>query len=62
MMDSSSKPRAWKTYTITGTELKTALGIDWPGDILTIGRDYGGNGEDFEIDYYDPDLENKGKP
>jgi hypothetical protein len=48
MKDSSSKPRAWKEYVVTSAELKAALGIDWPGDILTIRREYGGRGE-FEI-------------
>ena len=48
MRDSSSKPRARKEYLVTGAELKAALGIDWPGDILTVSKLYGSNG-DFTI-------------
>ena len=49
MKDSSSKPRAWKEYLVSGQELKAALGIDWPGGILTIRRSHGGIGDEFEI-------------
>lgn len=41
MRDASRTPRAFKKYYIDGEELKEALRIDWPGQILAVDKEYG---------------------
>jgi hypothetical protein len=36
MRDASETPKPFKKYSVGNAELKTALGIDWPGPILSI--------------------------
>lgn len=41
MRDASETPRSFKRYKVSSEELKQALGIDWPGKILSVRDDYG---------------------
>jgi hypothetical protein len=40
MRDISEVPQPSKKYRVSNSELKDALGIDWPGSILYVDRDY----------------------
>lgn len=51
MRDASSTPRSFKKYRIDGEELKRTLGIDWPGQILSVDKEYGRHDE-FTITMY----------
>lgn len=48
MKDTTAVPRPFKEYSVTSDELKAALGIDWPGKILLVSRDYSSH-DSFEI-------------
>lgn len=51
MKDASKTPRGFKKYAVSSGELKAALGIDWPGKILSVSRDYNSN-DGFEVTMY----------
>jgi hypothetical protein len=40
MKDATVIPRPFKRYSVSDAELKDALGIDWPGHILSVHGDY----------------------
>jgi hypothetical protein len=40
MRDASETPRSFKKYRVSNKELKDALGIDWPGRVLSVDRAY----------------------
>ena len=46
------QPRSWRRYTVTDQELKDALGINWPGAVLAIRRDYDQKPTGWEITMY----------
>ncbi len=49
MKDVSSVPQGWKRYEVTAEELKAALGIDWPGQILSVRDEYSFTGKKFTV-------------
>lgn len=52
MKDASETPRSFKRYKVTSEELKAALGIDWPGHILSVRDDYSFGGKTFTVTMY----------
>lgn len=40
MRDASVITQTFKRYSVSSAELKAALGIDWPGHILSVSGDY----------------------